>query len=92
MQCPQTLLSEAFGKGSRCNYPNVATQKESEPNSRTGCTPEQDISEDNFLENAATTETQENCTSIIGERAKRARHSQVCSIENRGYYSTCKFI
>ena len=25
---------------------------------------------------------------IIGERAKRARHSQVCSIENRGY-STC---
>ena len=32
---------------------------------------------------------------IIGERAKRARHSQDCSIENRGYiyyiYSTCKF-
>ena len=35
---------------------------------------------------------------IIGERAKRERHSQVCSIENRGYiyilyiiYSTCKF-
>ena len=32
---------------------------------------------------------------IIDERAKRARHSQVCSIENRGYiiyiyiYSTC---
>ena len=26
------------------------------------------------------------CTHIIGERAKRARHSQVCSIENRGYY------
>ena len=25
------------------------------------------------------------CTIIIGERAKRARHSQVCSIENRGY-------
>ena len=24
-------------------------------------------------------------TIIIGERAKRARHSQVCSIENRGY-------
>ena len=23
--------------------------------------------------------------SIFGERAKRARHSQVCSIENRGY-------
>ena len=23
---------------------------------------------------------------LIGERAKRARHSQVCSIENRGYY------
>ena len=23
---------------------------------------------------------------IIGERAKRARHSQVCSIENRGIY------
>ena len=23
--------------------------------------------------------------SIVGERAKRARHSQVCSIENRGY-------
>ena len=22
---------------------------------------------------------------IIGEQAKRARHSQVCSIENRGY-------
>ena len=22
---------------------------------------------------------------IFGERAKRARHSQVCSIENRGY-------
>ena len=22
---------------------------------------------------------------IIGERVKRARHSQVCSIENRGY-------
>ena len=22
---------------------------------------------------------------IIGERAKRARHSQVCSIKNRGY-------
>ena len=22
---------------------------------------------------------------IIGERAKRAKHSQVCSIENRGY-------
>ena len=22
---------------------------------------------------------------IIGERAKRARHFQVCSIENRGY-------
>ena len=22
---------------------------------------------------------------LIGERAKRARHSQVCSIENRGY-------
>ena len=35
---------------------------------------------------------------VIGERAKRARHSQVCSIENRGYiiyiyiyYGTCKF-
>ena len=35
---------------------------------------------------------------VIGERAKRARHSKVCSIENRGYiiiyiiiYSTCKF-
>ena len=27
---------------------------------------------------------------IIGERAKRARHSQVCSIENRGYiYVIC---
>ena len=27
---------------------------------------------------------------IIGERAKRARHSQVCSIENRGYiYILC---
>ena len=25
------------------------------------------------------------CGSVIGERAKRARHSQVCSIENRGY-------
>ena len=26
------------------------------------------------------------CNSVfIGERAKRARHSQVCSIENRGY-------
>ena len=24
-------------------------------------------------------------TSVICERAKRARHSQVCSIENRGY-------
>ena len=22
---------------------------------------------------------------LVGERAKRARHSQVCSIENRGY-------
>ena len=22
---------------------------------------------------------------VVGERAKRARHSQVCSIENRGY-------
>ena len=22
---------------------------------------------------------------VIGERAKQARHSQVCSIENRGY-------
>ena len=22
---------------------------------------------------------------VIGERAKRVRHSQVCSIENRGY-------
>ena len=38
---------------------------------------------------------------LIGERAKRARHSQVCSIENRGYiyiyiyiyiYSTCNFV
>ena len=38
---------------------------------------------------------------IIGERAKRARHSLVCSIENRGYiyyillyiiYSTCNFV
>ena len=31
---------------------------------------------------------------VIGERAKRARHSQVCSIENRGYIyicSMCKF-
>ncbi len=34
---------------------------------------------------------------VIGERAKRARQSQVCSIENRGYilfyiyYGTCKF-
>ena len=31
---------------------------------------------------------------VIGERAKRARHSQVCSIENRIYiiiyYGTCK--
>ena len=34
---------------------------------------------------------------LVGERAKRARHSQVCSIENRGYiyilyimFSTCK--
>ena len=25
------------------------------------------------------------CQVFIGERAKRARHSQVCSIENRGY-------
>ena len=31
---------------------------------------------------------------LVGERAKRARHSRVCSIENRGYiicYGTCKF-
>ena len=29
-------------------------------------------------------------SSIIGERAKRARHSQVCTIENRGYIiGTC---
>ena len=27
----------------------------------------------------------DNFFGIIGERAKRARHSQVCSIENRGY-------
>ena len=26
-----------------------------------------------------------NAVMVIGERAKRARHSQVCSIENRGY-------
>ena len=25
------------------------------------------------------------CILLIGERAKQARHSQVCSIENRGY-------
>ena len=33
---------------------------------------------------------------VIGERAKRARHSQVCSIENRIYiiiyYGTCNFV
>ena len=30
---------------------------------------------------------------LIGERAKRARHSQVCSIENRGYiYYYCYYI
>ena len=32
--------------------------------------------------------------SVIGERAKQARHSQVCTIENRGniiYYGTCNF-
>ena len=29
---------------------------------------------------------------IIGERAKRARHSQVCSIENRGYIYTRKMV
>ena len=32
---------------------------------------------------------------LIGERAKRARHSQVCSIENRiyiYYYGTCNFV
>ena len=29
---------------------------------------------------------------IIGERAKRARHSQVCSIENRGYIITRKMV
>ena len=29
---------------------------------------------------------------LIGERAKRARHSQVCTIENRRYnYGTCDF-
>ena len=29
--------------------------------------------------------------SLVGERAKRARHSQVCTIENRRYiyYGTC---
>ena len=26
---------------------------------------------------------------VIGERAKRARHSHVCSIENRGYIGEC---
>ena len=29
---------------------------------------------------------------IIGERAKRARHSQVCSIENRVYIITRKMV
>ena len=29
---------------------------------------------------------------IIGERAKRARHSQVCSIENRIYIITRKMV
>ena len=30
---------------------------------------------------------------IIGEREKRARHSQVCSIENRGFIiNTCNFV
>ena len=29
---------------------------------------------------------------IFGERAKRARHSQVCSIENRGYIYTRKMV
>ena len=36
----------------------------------------------------------ERVLNVIGERAKRARHSQVCSIENRIYiiyYGTCKF-
>ena len=30
---------------------------------------------------------------LVGELAKRARHSQVCTIENRGYiyYGTCNF-
>ena len=26
---------------------------------------------------------------LVGERAKRARHSQVCSIENRGLLANC---
>ena len=29
---------------------------------------------------------------VIGERAKRARHSQVCSIENRGYIYNILYI
>ena len=29
---------------------------------------------------------------IIGERAKRARHSLVCSIENRGYIIYNKYV
>ena len=28
---------------------------------------------------------QPSISTVIGERAKRVRHSQVCSIENRGY-------
>ena len=30
-----------------------------------------------------------NSVTFIGERAKRARHSQVCSIENRIYIMVC---
>ena len=37
------------------------------------------------------TDTTHEITRFIGERAKRARHSQVCSIENRIYITEKPF-
>ena len=87
----------------RCVYPHKRNHRLKDHSELIDMQSDNPDSENIFKDNLYSTyyptdELEDVCLyDFVGERAKRARHSQVCSIENRiyiyiYYYGTCKIL
>ena len=70
-----TRLSHTFSLFSQCRFPRLWQELDEQK------------AENHSTSIDFNTFSPFNFDGIIGERAKRVRHSQVCSIENGGYYN-----